>query len=117
MQSHQELQRKALMDKRKERHCVNDCTHTHCGLNERHWWGDKGAELSSHKAQAPVLVCPKRGSVVEVHENDTYHDDPNNAHDDHHLSILPPVLVFQFSGAALELRCSGLQRIRPVVQF
>lgn len=53
-----EVQRNAVTDKGRERHCVNDCTHTrthtHGGFNERHWWGEKEG-WSSHKAR---VSCP-----------------------------------------------------------
>lgn len=66
-----EVQRNAVTDKGRERHCVNDCTHTHThthgGFNERHWWGEKGGGGVHTKPESPVLVCPTRGSVVEVH--------------------------------------------------
>lgn len=46
------------------------------------------------KPTSPVLVCPTRGSVVEVHESNTQQDDPHYSHYYHHLHVLPPVLVF-----------------------
>lgn len=42
-----------------------------------------------------VSICNDGwSSVEEVQEYDSNHNDSNNTHHDHHLAVLPPVLVF-----------------------
>lgn len=56
--------------------------------------------------------------MLDFHLTRTSVEEPKTAQTQHaYLAVLPPILVFQFGSAALELRRSGLQGVSSVVQL
>lgn len=93
------------------------CYRVHQGERFTLFSGVDNSAVVNRVVMSADLGQERRPLGAEVDDDDDEHNHAYHPQDDHHLGILPPVLILQLGSTGLELRGSSLQRIGPIIQL